>query len=50
MVDYGMGNLRSVVNAFKKLGADVVITQDRETIERSDALVLPGVGSIWQMR
>ncbi|MGD9576723.1 MAG: imidazole glycerol phosphate synthase subunit HisH [Syntrophorhabdus sp.] len=45
IVDYGMGNLRSVVNAFKKLGADVVITQDRETIERSDALVLPGVGA-----
>jgi imidazole glycerol phosphate synthase glutamine amidotransferase subunit len=45
IVDYGMGNLRSVVNAFKRLGAHVVITQDRETIAASDAIVLPGVGA-----
>jgi len=45
IVDYGMGNLRSVVNALKKLGADVVITQDRKTIAGSDAIVLPGVGA-----
>jgi glutamine amidotransferase len=45
VVDYGMGNLRSVLNAFKKLGADVVITQEKETIGSSNAIVLPGVGS-----
>jgi len=45
IVDYGMGNLRSVVNAFKRLNADVVITQDREIITKADAIVLPGVGA-----
>jgi imidazole glycerol phosphate synthase glutamine amidotransferase subunit len=45
IVDYGMGNLRSVINAFKRLGADVVITRDKETIEASSAVVLPGVGA-----
>lgn len=45
IVDYGMGNLRSVTNAFKKLGAQVVITQDKKTIEGANAIVLPGVGA-----
>lgn len=45
IVDYGMGNLRSVTNAFKKLGAQVVITQDKKTIESASAVVLPGVGA-----
>jgi imidazole glycerol phosphate synthase glutamine amidotransferase subunit len=45
IVDYGMGNLKSVTNAFMKLGADVVITKDRLAIERSSAVVLPGVGA-----
>lgn len=45
IVDYGMGNLRSVVNAFNRLGAQVVITQDRKIIEGAHAVVLPGVGA-----
>lgn len=45
IVDYGMGNLKSVINAFKRLSADVVITQDRETMAGSNAIVLPGVGA-----
>jgi glutamine amidotransferase len=45
IVDYGMGNLRSVTNAFKRLGADVVITQEKEIIRGSTAVVLPGVGA-----
>lgn len=45
IVDYGMGNLRSVTNAFKKLDADVVITREKETIGASSAIVLPGVGA-----
>jgi glutamine amidotransferase len=45
IVDYGMGNLRSVTNAFKKLGAPAVITQDKKTIEGASAIVLPGVGA-----
>ena len=46
IVDYGMGNLRSVTNAFKKLDADVVITREKETIGASSAIVLPGVGCL----
>jgi imidazole glycerol-phosphate synthase subunit HisH len=45
VVDYGMGNLKSVTNAFQKLKADVVITQDKKAIEESKAIVLPGVGA-----
>jgi len=45
IVDYGMGNLRSVANAFRKLGGDVAITSDRNTIKDSQAIVLPGVGA-----
>lgn len=40
-----MGNLRSVTNAFRSLGADVMITRDKRTIESSKAIVLPGVGA-----
>jgi imidazole glycerol-phosphate synthase subunit HisH len=45
VIDYGMGNLKSVVNAFSKLGADITVTRDRDVIEGSRALVLPGVGA-----
>jgi glutamine amidotransferase len=45
IVDYGMGNLKSVTNAFRKLGADVVITRNKKAIETSNAIVLPGVGA-----
>jgi len=45
IIDYGMGNLKSVTNAFQKLHADAVITRDRKVIEESKAIVLPGVGA-----
>jgi glutamine amidotransferase len=45
IVDYGMGNLRSVTNAFRMLGGDVVVTRKKEAIKTSDAIVLPGVGA-----
>lgn len=45
IVDYGMGNLKSVTNAMERLGARVEITRDRKAIEGADALVLPGVGA-----
>ncbi|MCX5812097.1 MAG: imidazole glycerol phosphate synthase subunit HisH [Proteobacteria bacterium] len=45
IVDYGMGNLRSVTNAFRILGGDVVVTRKKEAIKASDAIVLPGVGA-----
>lgn len=45
IVDYGMGNLRSVTNAFTKVGADVTVTRDLKTITDARAIVLPGVGA-----
>jgi glutamine amidotransferase len=46
--DYGMGNRRSVVKAFERVGADVRMTDDLEVLERADALVVPGVGAFPQ--
>jgi imidazole glycerol-phosphate synthase subunit HisH len=46
--DYGMGNRRSVVKAFERVGADVRMTDDIETLEAADALVVPGVGAFPQ--
>jgi glutamine amidotransferase len=45
IIDYGMGNLKSVTNAFRKLDATVEITRDRRIIEGASAMVLPGVGA-----
>ena len=46
--DYGMGNRRSVVKAFERVGADVRMTDDLELLEQADALVVPGVGAFPQ--
>jgi glutamine amidotransferase len=45
VVDYGMGNLKSVLNAFAKLGAAVTVSGDPATVERASAIVVPGVGA-----
>jgi len=45
IIDYGVGNLRSVEKAFTAVGADAVVSSDRKTIESADSLVLPGVGA-----
>jgi len=45
LIDYGMGNLRSVGKALELAGADVRVTSDKRAIIASDAVVLPGVGS-----
>ena len=45
IVDYGMGNLRSVEKAFGKVGFDTVVTDKPEIIENADKIVLPGVGA-----
>ena len=44
IIDYNMGNLRSVNKAFKRVGVDAKITADPKEIELADRLVLPGVG------
>lgn len=45
IVDYGVGNSRSIKNMFKRIGADSVITQDVGVIEQAKKLLLPGVGA-----
>jgi glutamine amidotransferase len=45
IVDYGLGNLWSVKNAFEFMGANVKLTSDPEFVAASSKLVLPGVGS-----
>ncbi|MDR1615816.1 MAG: imidazole glycerol phosphate synthase subunit HisH [Syntrophomonadaceae bacterium] len=45
IIDYGMGNLASVANAFAKLGYDTVCTNDEKTVLAADKVVLPGVGA-----
>ena len=45
ILDYGMGNLRSVEKAFERVGARPELTNDRERIRAADGLVLPGVGA-----
>ena len=45
IIDYKSGNLKSISNGFKKIGADFQITDDKDIIADSDYLVLPGVGA-----
>ena len=45
IVDYGMGNLRSVSKAFEAVGHEAVVTRDRATIKNASHMVLPGVGA-----
>ncbi|MEN6372276.1 MAG: imidazole glycerol phosphate synthase subunit HisH [Armatimonadota bacterium] len=45
IVDYGMGNLRSVQKAFERVGHAAELTQDPDEIRSADRLVLPGVGA-----
>lgn len=45
IIDYGMGNLRSVEKGFFKLGVDAKVTNRPEVIEKADGVVLPGVGA-----
>ncbi len=45
IIDYGMGNLRSVENALKKLQAESVISDDPAVLSRCEKIILPGVGA-----
>jgi glutamine amidotransferase len=46
LVDYGAGNLRSVENALREVGARVVVTRDPDAVRRADRVVVPGQGSM----
>jgi glutamine amidotransferase len=45
IIDYGMGNLRSVQKGFQKVGCDALVTRDAGAIADALGVVLPGVGS-----
>ncbi len=45
IIDYGMGNLRSVQKGFEKVGVEAQITSDADEILEADGVVLPGVGA-----
>jgi glutamine amidotransferase len=45
VIDYGMGNLASVMNMLKRIGASATLTSDVAAIENAERLILPGVGA-----
>lgn len=45
IINYGLGNLFSVLGAIRKLGYDAKITNNSEEIENADKIILPGVGA-----
>jgi imidazole glycerol-phosphate synthase subunit HisH len=45
VIDYGAGNLQSVVKAFHFLGCDISVTKDKDELGEASAAVLPGVGA-----
>jgi imidazole glycerol-phosphate synthase subunit HisH len=45
ILDYGMGNLRSVEKALEHIGASAAISADAEAVRAADGLILPGVGA-----
>lgn len=45
IVDYDAGNVKSVANALERLGAEYILTDDPQEIEKAQKVILPGVGS-----
>ena len=45
IVDYGVGNLFSLVSSFKFIGVDAIVTSDKNKIMDADKIILPGVGA-----
>ena len=45
VIDYDAGNIKSVVNAFKLLGTEALVTRDPQEIMNADHVILPGVGA-----
>lgn len=50
IIDYGMGNLRSVQKAFEKLGFNAKITDNPDDLSNAEKLILPGVGAFKDAR
>lgn len=45
IIDYGVGNLFSLKSSLKAIGADVIVTADKEELKNADQIILPGVGA-----
>ncbi len=50
IVDYGVGNLFSLISSFKFIGAEIEVTSDPDVIRKSDKIILPGVGAFEDAR
>ncbi len=50
VIDYGVGNLFSLVSSLKAINAEAVVTADPEVIKRADKIILPGVGAFSDAR
>ena len=50
IIDYGVGNLFSLKSSLKALGLDAVVTNDIDTLESADRIILPGVGAFGDAR
>ena len=46
VLDYGMGNLRSVTKALEHVGAEPVLTHEHALVREANGIVLPGVGAM----
>lgn len=44
IIDYGAGNIQSIKFAFKRLGIDARLSNDKEVIQKADRIIFPGVG------
>lgn len=47
ILDYGMGNLHSVSSALDRLGVEWILSDDHDSLNRTDGLILPGVGAFY---
>ena len=45
IIDYGVGNIFSLLSSLKYIGADAILTSDKKVIESADKILLPGVGA-----
>jgi glutamine amidotransferase len=45
VIDYGVGNLFSLVSSLKMVSADSIVTSSAEEIRKADKIILPGVGA-----
>ncbi|MBM4387752.1 MAG: imidazole glycerol phosphate synthase subunit HisH, partial [Deltaproteobacteria bacterium] len=47
ILDHGAGNIRSLVNSLRRLGADALVSDDINELRGATKLILPGVGEAW---